>query len=214
MEKCCGPVNVQSERFKKAVLIALFLNFSMFLFEIITSFLANSSSLKADALDFLGDSANYVISLYVLTKTSSMRSKASLIKGITMTAFAAWILIDIFLNLSKGVYPQSDLMGWTGVLALVVNLSVAFMLYQFRDGDSNMQSVWICSRNDAVGNVAVIIAALLVGVLNSNIPDLAVAFFMVLLSGSSGIKIIRIAVSELKSSENGKKEAQATSCCG
>ena len=214
MEKCCGPVNVQSERFKKAVLIALFLNFSMFLFEIITSFLANSSSLKADALDFLGDSANYVISLYVLTKTSSMRSKASLIKGITMTAFAAWILIDIFLNLSKGVYPQSDLMGWTGVLALVVNLSVAFMLYQFRDGDSNMQSVWICSRNDAVGNVAVIIAALLVGVLNSNIPDLAVAFFMVLLSGSSGIKIIRIAVSELKSSENGKNEAQVTSCCG
>ena len=214
MEKCCGPVNVQSERFKKAVLIALILNFSMFLFEIITSFLAHSSSLKADALDFLGDSANYVISLYVLNKTFTMRSKASLIKGITMTAFAAWIFIDIFLNLSKGVYPQSDIMGRTGVLALVVNLSVAFMLYQFRDGDSNMQSVWICSRNDAVGNLAVIIAAVLVGVLNSNIPDLAVAFFMVLLSGSSGIKIIRIAVSELKSSENGKKEAQATSCCG
>lgn len=201
MEKCCGPVNVQSERFKKAVLIALFLNFSMFIFEMVTSYLANSSSLKADALDFLGDSANYVISLYVLNKIASMRSKASLIKGITMTAFAAWILIDIFMNLTKGIYPQSDIMGWTGGLALVVNLIVAMMLYKFREGDSNMQSVWICSRNDAIGNVAVIIAAVLVGVLNSNIPDLVVAFLMVILSGTSGIKVIKVALNELRKND-------------
>lgn len=213
MDKCCAPVKVESGNFKKAVQIALFLNFSMFIFEVVTSYLANSSSLKADSLDFLGDSANYVISLYVLTKVASTRSKASLIKGITMALFSLWVFSDISINLSRGVLPQSEIMGWTGVLAFVVNLSVAFMLYKHRDGDSNMKSVWICSRNDAVGNLAVIVAAVSVAFFNSNIPDIVVAFFMAILSGTSGYKIIRLAWSELKSPSS-VPTPKIDSCCG
>lgn len=198
MEKCCGPVEIENNRFQKAVQIALILNFSMFLIEVVTSFIAHSSSLKADALDFLGDSANYIISLYVLKKASETRSKASLIKGLTMSLFAIWVLVDIGLNLSKGSFPKAELMGWTGVLAFIINLSVAFMLYRFRDGDSNRQSVWMCSRNDALGNLAVILAALSVNFFHSMWPDLLVALFMAFLSGISGFKIIRLALHELK----------------
>lgn len=210
MDKCCGPVKVQSERFKKVVLIALILNLSMFFIEVISSFLANSSSLKADALDFLGDSANYIISLYVINKASKTISTASLIKGLTMALFAIWILVDVFINLSMGTFPKAEIMGFTGAAAFAVNLSVALMLYKFRDGDSNMQSVWVCSRNDALGNIAVMLAAISVNYFSSQWPDMIVALFMASLSGVSGYKIIKLALNELK---HGIK-AKPQNCCG
>lgn len=213
MEKCCAPVRIESNNFKKAVLIALFLNFSMFIFEVISSYLANSSSLKADSLDFLGDSANYVISLYVLSKTAQIRSKASLIKGFTMVLFSVWVFSDIFINLANNNFPKSEIMGWTGLLAFTVNISVAFLLYKHRDGDSNMKSVWICSRNDAIGNLAVIIAAFCVAYFKTNLPDILVAFLMAGLSGYSGINIIRLASSELKNPHQ-SAQLKKDSCCG
>lgn len=212
MSNCCGPVKAENEHFKRAVKIALLLNFSMFIVEVVTSLLAHSSALKADALDFLGDSANYVISLYVLNKAVSLRSKATLIKGLTMSVFAVWVFIDIFLNLKKGIFPQFEIMGLTGTAAFIVNLSVAFMLYKFREGDSNMQSVWLCSRNDAIGNIAVILAALSVKFLNTNLPDLIVALFMATLASLSGYKIIRLSLRELKHGTTDKVESK--SCCG
>lgn len=212
MDKCCGPIVVENKRFKKAVQIALFLNFSMFVVEVVTSLIAHSSSLKADALDFLGDSANYIISLYVLNKALEIRSKASLIKGITMSLFAVWVFIDIGLNLSQGSFPRAELMGWIGTLAFVVNLSVAVMLYKFRDGDSNMQSVWMCSRNDAFGNIAVILAALSVRFFSSVWPDLLVAIFMASLSGMSGFKIIKLSLNELRNGPSLNKPV-VKNCC-
>jgi Co/Zn/Cd efflux system component len=213
MEKCCAPVRIESNNFKKAVLIALILNFSMFIFEVISSYLASSSSLKADSLDFLGDSANYVISLYVLSKTAQIRSKASLIKGLTMVLFSAWVFSDIFINLTNNNFPKSEIMGWTGLLAFAVNISVAFLLYKHRDGDSNMKSVWICSRNDAIGNLAVIIAAFSVAYFQNNKPDILVAFLMAGLSGYSGVNIIKLASSELKNT-NQAAPSKKDSCCG
>ena len=212
MKKCCAPVKVNDEKFKKAVLIALFFNFSMFLFEVVTSYIAHSSSLKADSLDFLGDSANYIISLYVLSKALKTRSIASLIKGLTMCLFSLWVFADIFINLSHDTFPKSEIMGWTGVLALIVNLGVVFILYKFRDGDSNMQSVWICSRNDAIGNLAVILGAITVGYFNSNLPDIIVAFLMATLAGTSGFKIIKIAIQELRT-KLAIQAAENKNCC-
>lgn len=197
MDCCCSPTKIDSDRFRKAIQIALILNLLMFFVEIIISLLARSSALKADAIDFLGDSANYIISLYVLNRATKIRSTASLIKGITMSLFALWVLIDVAIKISKGVMPDATAIGWTGLLAFVVNLSVALMLYKFREGDSNMQSVWLCSRNDAIGNLAVIISAIFVYYLGSSWPDLLVAILMGLLSAYSGMRIILLAKSEL-----------------
>lgn len=197
MDCCCSPTKIDSDRFRKAIQIALILNLLMFFVEIIISLLAHSSALKADAIDFLGDSANYIISLYVLNRATKIRSTASLIKGITMSLFALWVLIDVAIKISKGVMPDATAIGWTGLLAFVVNLSVALMLYKFREGDSNMQSVWLCSRNDAIGNLAVIISAIFVYYFGSSWPDLLVAILMGLLSAYSGMRIILLAKSEL-----------------
>lgn len=212
MNNCCGPLNIEDNRFQKVIRIALLLNFSMFIIEIITSLIAHSSSLKADSLDFLGDSANYIISLYVIKKSFETKSKASLIKGVTMSLFSLWVLFDVGMNLTSGAFPKAEIMGWTGGLALLVNTSVALMLYRFRSGDSNMQSVWLCSRNDAIGNVAVILAALSVNYLNSVWPDLIVALLMALLSGVAGFKIIKLAMHELKHGAKAKTETKT--CCG
>lgn len=214
MSNCCAPLEIEDSKFQKVVRIALILNFSMFILEVVTSIIAHSSSLKADSLDFLGDSANYLISLYVIKKSFSAKSKASLVKGITMSLFSFWVLYDIGMNLSKGSFPKAEIMGWTGALAFLVNMSVALMLYRFKDGDSNKQSVWLCSRNDAIGNVAVILAALSVNFLNSALPDLIVALIMALLSGSAGYKIIKLALYELKHGAKVEVETKNSSCCG
>lgn len=201
MDKCCGPIKVQSERFRKAVWIAFAINLSMFAYEFGASFLANSASLKADALDFLGDAANYAVSLFVLSRSLHLKAKASLLKGLTMGGFGIWVFSATVYNAFYGKLPDSEAMVWIGTIALVANLTVAVLLYQFRDGDSNMKSVWLCSRNDAIGNVAVMGAAAAVFYFKTRWPDLVVAFFMAYLTLSSSVHIISAALHELKSPE-------------
>src|SRR5690606_2542899 len=134
--------------------------------------------LMADSIDFFGDAANYGLSLAVLAMAASVRSKAALFKAATMGAFGAFVLGKAVYNLQAGVAPEPVTMGSVGLVALAVNAGVALMLYRFREGDSNMRSVWICSRNDAIGNVAVMLAA--VGVFGTGTawPDLGVAAVM------------------------------------
>lgn len=194
----CGPAKKISPKFRKALWIALVLNALMFFVEIIGGSHARSVSLWADALDFAGDAANYAISLAVLSMTLYWRATAALLKGITMAAFGIFVMMKVMWTWWLGITPEPMLMGTIGVLALVVNVVVALMLYAFRDGDANMRSVWLCSRNDAIGNIAVIIAA--VGVLGTGtmFPDLIVAFIIAYLGVSSGLSVIQQAKAERK----------------
>lgn len=206
-DKCCDNVckvelnvelNETHKRFKKALIVALCLNVSMFFVEIVYGFLSNSLSLKADSIDFLGDSANYFITLFVLSSALQIRAKASLIKAASMFAFGCWVLFEAVLKFRSPELPDSFTMGWVGFLAFAVNASVAYILYKFRGGDSNMQSVWLCSRNDAIGNIAVLFASAGVYFTGSKWPDLCVAGLMAVLAVHSSYLVLKTASRELK----------------
>ncbi|TAN57369.1 MAG: cation transporter [Magnetospirillum sp.] len=203
MAGCCSgchpPTNDAGPRFRKALWVALAINAGMFLVEIVAGVAAGSSSLQADALDFLGDAANYGVSLFVLGMTLRHRAMASVLKGATMGAFGLWVIGNTTLHLLSDTVPEASVMGAVGVAALVANMVVAVMLYAFRDGDSNMRSVWICSRNDAIGNLAVLAAASGVFATGSGWPDFAVAGIMAVLALSGAAQVLRHALAELRS---------------
>lgn len=186
-----------SPRFRKALWVALVLNAVMFAVELSAGLHSGSVSLLADAIDFAGDAANYGISLAVLSMGLLWRSRAALVKGFTMAGYGVFVIGKTIFTLYSGIVPEPFTMGVVAVLALLVNGGVAAMLYAYRDGDANMRSVWICSRNDAIGNVAVMLAAAGVAGTSSNWPDLAVAAVMALLALSGGLSVIRQARQEL-----------------
>ncbi|MEG8219550.1 cation transporter [Sphingomonas sp. HH69] len=186
-------------RWRRAVWIALIINAIMFGVEIFAGVTAHSAALKADALDFLGDSANYAISLGVAGMALTWRARAAMLKGATLFALGAWVIGSTGYAAFAGTLPQAETMGIIGGLALAANVAVAFILYRFRSGEANMRSVWICSRNDAIGNVAVVAAAFGVFGTGSGWPDLIVAAILAMLGISGGIQIMRQAGAELRS---------------
>ncbi len=185
--------------FRRVLWIALIANFAMFVVEIIASRIGDSMSLQADALDFFGDSANYAISLFVVGMALTARAKASLFKGATMALFGTWIIGSAVYRAFAGSAPEPMTMSTIALLALVVNVAVAVLLFRFRDGDSNRQSIWLCSRNDAIGNMAVIVAAAGVFVSGSRWPDLIVAAIIATLNISAALKVVGLARNELRS---------------
>jgi Co/Zn/Cd efflux system component len=182
---------------RRALWIALIVNAGMFLAEMAAGLAAGSSSLQADALDFLGDAANYAISLSVAGLALAWRARAALLKGLSLGLLGIWVLASTAWHAWSGTLPSAEVMLVVAVIALLANGGVAIMLYRFRGGDANMRSVWICSRNDAIGNVAVVLAA--VGVFGSGRgwPDAVVALIMATLSVSGGWQIVRQARVEL-----------------
>ncbi|MBP9680524.1 MAG: cation transporter [Bacteriovorax sp.] len=205
-DHCCGngldvKINEVNKNFKRALWIALVLNFSMFFLENIQGVLSQSLSLRADAIDFLGDSVNYFITLFVLSSAIRSRAKVSLLKAFFMLGFGIWVLGDAIIRFYSDSVPNYFTMTWVGSLALIINGFVAFLLFKFKEGDSNMQSVWLCSRNDAIGNLAVIIASSGVYYFSSKWPDLIVAILMAYLSVSASYKILLVVKKEFKESE-------------
>jgi Co/Zn/Cd efflux system component len=172
-----------------------------FLTEIVAGLAAGSAALQADAVDFLSDAANYGISLSVLGLALVWRARAALVKGISMGLLGLWVAGNTLWYTITGTLPQAEVMGVVGVLALLVNGVVAFLLYRYRGGDSNMRSVWICSRNDALGNVAVMLAALGVFGTGTGWPDIIVASVMAALSLWGAAQIINHAWNELRTGE-------------
>ena len=173
----------------------------MFFVEVFSSFYSESVSLLADAGDFFADAANYGISLYVLNKTLVMRAKASLVKGVSMALMGVFVLGNsIYQGLANAV-PQAEIMGAVGMLALIVNLGSAGLLYHYREGDSNRSSVWICSRNDAISNIMVILAAIGVIVTQSHWPDIVVASLIAFLFLRSASNIIKSGLQEIRESD-------------
>jgi Co/Zn/Cd efflux system component len=198
---CEKPKQIVSVAERRALWFALFANATMFVVEIIGSYAANSVSVKADAIDFFGDSANYAVTLFLISKAVQIRAKASMAKGFIMGSFGIWVLVSAFSQYREGTLPQADFMGFLGLAALVTNLGVAAVLFRFRDGDSNMRSVWLCSRNDAIGNLLVIVSAIFVHYYVTNIPDLIVACIMAFLGLQGAAQVIRVANKELKENQ-------------
>lgn len=193
----CAPQTSVSPRFRRALWVALVINALMFGIELVAGLHAGSVSLLADAVDFAGDAANYGISLAVLSLGLAWRSRAALVKGFSMAGYGVFVLGKSVWAAFGGVPPEAMTMGAVALLALVANAGVALMLYAFREGDANMRSVWLCSRNDAIGNVAVILAAAGVFGTGQGWPDIVVAGVMAALALSSGLAVIRLARKEL-----------------
>ncbi len=201
---CCGGSQNDTEKlndaaWRRVLWIALVINAVMFGVEIVAGVAAGSASLKADALDFLGDAANYAISLSVAGMALAWRARAAMVKGVSILLFGLWVLGNTVWMAAQGVVPAAETMGVVGVIALVANLACAAMLWRHREGDANRRSVWICSRNDAIGNIAVVAAALGVFGTGTGWPDIAVAAIMAVLALSGGWQIIRQARGELRS---------------
>lgn len=185
-----------NSKFRMALWIALWINLSMFLVELVGGAYAHSSALWADSLDFFGDAVNYGISLAVLGASLYWRATVALIKGLTMAAFGLVVMAKVIYAYLLGIPPEAITMGIIGAIALLANVITAVILYAFRDGDSNMKSVWLCSRNDAIGNVAVIFAAIGVFGTGSLWPDMIVAVIMASLGLTAGYQVVKQALQE------------------
>ncbi len=185
-----------SESYKRILWIVIVINAVMFLVEISGGLAARSQSLKADALDFLGDTATYSISLLVIGSSLQVRTNAALIKGVSLAVFGLWVAGATLYRAWIGVLPEAPVMSVIAVLAFAANVTSALLLMKYRNGDANVRSVWLCSRNDAVGNLAVLAAAGGVWMLSSRWPDLIVAGLMASLFLSSSYQIITQALAE------------------
>ncbi len=199
MSECCGQKSFDgtSRAYRRALVAVTAINAIMFVTELSAGYVANSQALKADALDFGGDAATYTISLAVIGMSVSVRSIASLLKAGLLAIIAIFILISTLVRVFADQAPEAVTMSVIGVLALAANLSSVLILLQWRSGDSNVRSVWLCSRNDAIGNVAVIVAGGLVALTGSFWPDLLVAFALAGLFLKSSLAISSQALSEL-----------------
>jgi len=197
---CCGheaKFDGLSAAYKRALWAVIAINGAMFLAELGAGIFAGSQALKADALDFLGDTATYSITLFVIGMPLVWRARAALLKGLTLGAMGLWVLASTAYNLFVLGVPRAEVMGAVGVVALAANLTSVVLLLSYRNGDANVRSVWLCSRNDAIGNVAVILAASGVWASGTPWPDLIVAGIMASIFLWSSAQIARQAVGEL-----------------
>jgi Co/Zn/Cd efflux system component len=185
-------------RYRRILWAALGLNIAMFVVEISASFVADSVSLRADALDFLGDAANYAIALAVIGFVLRWRAGAALIKGAVMGLFGVWVAASTIYNAIVATLPKAELMGAIGLLALAINLFVAALLYRYRRGDSQAMSVWVCTRNDCIVNIGVILAGAGVWASGTPWPDIAVAAIVAYLGLSSALRVTRRAIGEIR----------------
>ena len=201
---CCGHDHhhIDPHRgnagYRRVLWAVLAINAMMFLVEIGAGVAAGSASLQADALDFFGDAANYAISLFVIGLALRYRAMAALGKGISMGLFGLWVLGVVIWHLSHGTLPSAITMGAVGIAAFAANAASFALLWAYRAGDANMRSAWICTRNDALGNLAVLAAALGVFGTGTGWPDLAVAVIMAGLALQGAWTVIRQSIGEIR----------------
>jgi len=202
---CCAPPPLNLGRNKKQDIAyrgvlwgVLAINAAMFAIEVVAGVAAGSASLQADSLDFLGDAANYAISLLVVGMALRYRASAALAKGVTMAAFGLWVIGSVVWNSLHGTLPSAFTMGAVGIAALVANAASFGLLWAYRHGDSNMRSAWICTRNDVLGNLAVLLAAAGVFGTGTGWPDVIVAAIMAALAIQGAAIVVRQAIGELR----------------
>lgn len=199
---CCDHCHVPDPHrgnmaYRRVLWAVLGINAAMFLIEIGAGFAAGSASLQADALDFFGDAANYAISLLVVGMVLRYRAMAAFAKGITMGLFGLWIIGTALWHALSGTLPNAFAMSVIGFAALAANAVSFGLLWAHRDGDANMRSAWICTRNDVVGNLAVLLAAAGVFGTGTGWPDIIVATIMASLAMQGAWLVIRHSLDEL-----------------
>jgi Co/Zn/Cd efflux system component len=215
MSACCSGGCSSSKppvdpAYRRILWIALVVNAAMFGIELFGGWTSGSVSLLADAVDFFGDAANYAVSLFVLGMLPVWRSRTALLKGATMGGYGLFVVGAALWNLANGTVPEATTMGTIGIIALAANVFVAILLFAYRNGDSNMRSVWLCTRNDAIGNVAVMLAALGVFGTGAGWPDIVVAMIMGFLGLSAARTVITQARGELKAQPEPAKPVTTT----
>jgi Co/Zn/Cd efflux system component len=202
----CGHDDVVFEgmdpRYKRALILVILINAAMFLIEMPMGFVGDSQALKADALDFLGDSLTYGLSLFAIGQSLKFRARTALFKGISLAFLGLWVLGSTIYSVFFLPEPAALIMGSVGFTALIANLASVALLVRFKDGDANMRSVWLCSRNDAISNIMVIVAASGVWATQTGWPDLIIASIMAVIFLSGAISIIKQARAELKHHEH------------
>jgi cation diffusion facilitator family transporter len=203
---CCGHHQEdlganprQQAAYRRVLWLVLAINAAMFSVEIGAGLAAGSAALQADAVDFLGDAANYAISLFVLGMALRYRAAAALAKGATMALFGSWVVGVATWHFFSGTIPQAFTMGGVGLAALFANAISFWLLWRHRTGDANMRSAWICTRNDVLGNLAVLLAAVGVFGTGTGWPDVIVAAVMAMLALQGAATVIRQAMLELRS---------------
>lgn len=199
MAGCCehdAKFDGVSDDYKRRLWVVIALNATMFIVEMTAGHLAKSQALQADALDFAGDALTYGISLAVIGASVRARTNAALFKGISLLLMGLWVFGSTVYRVFYVGVPTAEIMGLVGFLALLTNLASVLLLVRYKDGDANIRSVWLCSRNDAIGNVAVMFAALGVWGTATGWPDLIVATIMAGLFLSSAFQIVRQALAE------------------
>jgi Co/Zn/Cd efflux system component len=203
VKDCCDIVADIPARQRRVLQIVLAINAAMVLLEFGAGLLAHSTALLADSVDMLGDALVYGFSLYVVGRGAVWQGRAALLKGAIMAAFGAGVLVEISLKIARGLVPTAALMSLVGVLALVANAAVLVFLWRRRSDDINMRSAWLCSRNDVIANVAVVLAAGGVALTGSAWPDIATGLGIAALFGASAIEVIRKARRELHTVSGG-----------
>jgi cation diffusion facilitator family transporter len=198
LDPCSGTEHLARQR--RVLWIVLAINLSMFVVEIVAGWYAGSTALLADALDFLADSAAYGITIFVVARSVRWKAAAALAKGAGMGVFGFWVLAETVRRLFDPAVPDAAVMGGVGVLALAANAFCALLLFWRRGDDLNMRSVWLCSRNDAIANLAVLLAAGGVFATATAWPDLAAGALIVGLELTAAWSIVRQAVRELRAS--------------
>lgn len=202
MAGCSCENNVKfdgmSKSYKNILWVVIGVNFVMFLVEIVASITSESMALRADALDFFGDSLTYTITLLAIGHSLRWRASAAMFKGLSLAVMGLWVFGSTLHRVFILGIPNEMIMGWVALIAFSANVMSALLLLKYRDGDSNIRSVWLCSRNDAIGNLAVMLAAIGVYFTRSDWPDLIVAFLMAGLFLHSSTLIIQQARNELR----------------
>lgn len=205
MSCCCSNTPAfdgVSVGYRRALVAVIAINAAMFAVELGAGSLAGSMALTADSLEFLADSLTYGLSLWVIGRPAAWRARTALLKGGSLAVMGAWVLgATLWQVLGPGV-PEAAVMGGVGALALAANLASVAILFRWRDGDANVRSVWLCSRNDAIGNVAVLGAGAAVWLTASGWPDLIVAAAMAALFLKSAVSILSQALGELRVSRS------------
>ncbi|MES2832379.1 MAG: cation transporter [Pseudomonadota bacterium] len=189
-------------KYRRILWIALIVNASMFGVEVVGGWTSGSAALLADAVDFLGDAANYAVSLFVLTMAAIWRSRTAMVKGAFMGLYGLFVLATAAWHFLHGTLPKAEAMSFIALLALTANVFVAFLLYAYRNGDSNMRAVWLCTRNDAIGNIAVLAAAAGVATTGAGWPDIAVAVVMGVLAMTGSRSVLSQARGELRAGKD------------
>jgi Co/Zn/Cd efflux system component len=203
-DSCCAPppLNLgppkQVAAYRRVLWLVLGINAAMFVVEVGAGLAAGSASLQADALDFLGDAANYGISLLVVGMALRYRASAALAKGATMGLFGLWVIGTVIWHAWHGTLPSAVTMGAVGIAALAANAASFALLWTYRHGDANMRSAWICTRNDVLGNLAVLLAALGVFGTGTGWPDVIVAAIMAALALQGAAIVINQSLGELR----------------